>query len=153
MKRSLGRLSFMLEKVGRSTINTIHYNSPLQTLRPTYPPLEEHGQRIISQRKHFSYILKDQLFPHPASEQVRHYSSNSSQEDCEEVYHRRIPEYLHFHQKTSGETRDAVTSSFVVLRDFVTEEEEETLLREVEPHLKRLHYEHDHWDDVSECIC
>ncbi|CAB4062492.1 ALKBH7 [Lepeophtheirus salmonis] len=44
--------------------------------------------------------------------------------------------------KTSFET------SFRLIPDFVSQEEESTLLKEVEPYLKRLIYEKDHWDDA-----
>lgn len=36
-----------------------------------------------------------------------------------------------------------------IVRDFITETEEKILLKQVEPHLKRLRYEFDHWDDVN----
>lgn len=36
-----------------------------------------------------------------------------------------------------------------VLPNFITEEEEASLLGEVEPQLKRMRYEFDHWDNVS----
>ncbi|XP_067636408.1 alpha-ketoglutarate-dependent dioxygenase alkB homolog 7, mitochondrial [Eurosta solidaginis] len=32
--------------------------------------------------------------------------------------------------------------------NFITTEEEEKLLEEIEPYMKRLHYEYDHWDDA-----
>lgn len=35
-----------------------------------------------------------------------------------------------------------------VLEDFISEEEEQTLLQEIEPYLKRMRYEFDHWDDA-----
>jgi alkylated DNA repair protein alkB family protein 7 len=35
-----------------------------------------------------------------------------------------------------------------VYEDFVTESEEKSLLKEVEPYLKRLRYETSHWDDA-----
>ncbi|XP_028679324.2 alpha-ketoglutarate-dependent dioxygenase alkB homolog 7, mitochondrial [Erpetoichthys calabaricus] len=35
-----------------------------------------------------------------------------------------------------------------VQEDFISEEEERTLLEELEPVLKRKHYEYDHWDDA-----
>ena len=38
--------------------------------------------------------------------------------------------------------------SFILKRDFITEIEEQNLVTEVEPHLKRQVYEKDHWDDV-----
>ena len=43
-----------------------------------------------------------------------------------------------------------VTSSFRLIKDFVTTTEEESLFKEVEPHLKRQVYEKDHWDEVNE---
>ena len=39
-------------------------------------------------------------------------------------------------------------ASFLVHEDFVTAEEEAALMAEVEPHLGRLVYEKDHWDEV-----
>ena len=39
-------------------------------------------------------------------------------------------------------------SSFRLHPNFITPEEEENLMKEVEPHLKRQVYEKDHWDDV-----
>ena len=42
-----------------------------------------------------------------------------------------------------------VSESFHVYEDFISEDEERYLVTEVEPYLKRLKYEHDHWDDVS----
>lgn len=36
-----------------------------------------------------------------------------------------------------------------VIKDFVTAEEEQRLIQEIEPTLSRLPYESSHWDDVS----
>lgn len=36
-----------------------------------------------------------------------------------------------------------------LLPNFITEEEEQKLFEEVEPYMKRLRYEYDHWDDVN----
>lgn len=44
--------------------------------------------------------------------------------------------------------RSAVLQHMRVLPDFVSEEEETALLAEVEPQLKRMRYEFDHWDNV-----
>lgn len=41
-----------------------------------------------------------------------------------------------------------VSESFHVYEDFISEDEERSLVTEVEPYLKRLKYEHDHWDDA-----
>ena len=50
---------------------------------------------------------------------------------------------------TSSEWRQKFSGSFVILEDFVSAEEETSIMKEVEPHLKRQVYEKDHWDDVS----
>ena len=42
-----------------------------------------------------------------------------------------------------------VTENMHVYEDFISEDEEKSLINEVEPYLKRLRYETDHWDDVS----
>lgn len=36
-----------------------------------------------------------------------------------------------------------------VLPDFITDVEETQLFEEVEPYMKRMRYEYDHWDDVK----
>lgn len=45
-------------------------------------------------------------------------------------------------------TKNVLSKDMQVINNFVTEEEEEALFKEVEPHLKRLRYESSHWDDV-----
>lgn len=57
-------------------------------------------------------------------------------------------ELLHFHPSCKAETRTSVSSNFTVLTNFITEAEEEVLKKEVDPHLTRLKYEFDHWDDA-----
>lgn len=47
------------------------------------------------------------------------------------------------------EMRAAVQRDMQVLPDFVTEQEEASLLAELEPVLKKMRYEFDHWDNVS----
>jgi hypothetical protein len=39
-----------------------------------------------------------------------------------------------------------------VLENFLTSDEEEEFLKEIEPYLKRMRYEFDHWDDVSQLM-
>ncbi|KAE9550313.1 hypothetical protein FO519_006473 [Halicephalobus sp. NKZ332] len=41
-----------------------------------------------------------------------------------------------------------MTKSCSVKEDFITCEEESSLLKEIEPHMKRLRYEKSHWDDA-----
>ena len=48
--------------------------------------------------------------------------------------------------------QDLVDRNLEVRDDFITEEEESLLVKEVEPYLKRQKYQYDHWDDVSSMI-
>lgn len=59
-----------------------------------------------------------------------------------------LPNYLYFHPLCTPDTLKEIVSSFRVVNDYLSEDEEDTLMKEVEPHLKRLHYENDHWDDA-----
>lgn len=36
----------------------------------------------------------------------------------------------------------------ILKEDFISPNEEQTLLNEIEPYMKKLRYEFDHWDDV-----
>lgn len=45
--------------------------------------------------------------------------------------------------------QDLVDGNLEVREDFISEQEESLLLKEVEPYLKRQKYQYDHWDDVS----
>lgn len=40
-------------------------------------------------------------------------------------------------------------SSFTIIPDIVSIDEESRLIDEIEKSLKRLRYQHDHWDDVN----
>ena len=53
-----------------------------------------------------------------------------------------------FHPGFSLENREKFAESFLIFENFVTEKEEESFMKEMEPHLKRHVYEKDHWDDV-----
>nr|ACO10554.1 Alkylated DNA repair protein alkB homolog 7 precursor [Caligus rogercresseyi] len=44
--------------------------------------------------------------------------------------------------------QSAFSSSFTLIPDFISPDEEKQLFREVEPVLKRLVFEKDHWDDA-----
>lgn len=46
-------------------------------------------------------------------------------------------------------TLSNILKAFSVYEQFVTVDEEKSIVDEVEPHLKRLKYESSHWDDVS----
>lgn len=61
------------------------------------------------------------------------------------------PSYLHFHSGFEEDLKTKIAIDMIVTDDFLTSEEEKFLFEEVEPYMKRLRYEFDHWDDVSYC--
>lgn len=62
-----------------------------------------------------------------------------------------IPSYIQF---SDGWTSDYLEISKNLCRDmrlyndFLSSEEETSIFEEIEPYLKRMRYEFDHWDDV-----
>lgn len=63
------------------------------------------------------------------------------------------PPYIHlsdsYLQDESNKAAQDLLSTITVTESFLSESEEKSILDEIEPYLKRLHYEFDHWDDVS----
>lgn len=59
---------------------------------------------------------------------------------------REIPAWI---DASDPNTLSDLTDSFIVYNDFISEEEETSLMNELEPYMRRLRYERDHWDDVS----
>jgi len=55
---------------------------------------------------------------------------------------------FYFHPGFDPENVDKFANSFLIFNDILSEEEEETFMKEMEPHLKRHVYEKDHWDDA-----
>ena len=43
--------------------------------------------------------------------------------------------------------KEKLHSTMKVYENFINDEEEKSLINEVDPYLKRLRYEYDHWDD------
>lgn len=66
----------------------------------------------------------------------------------EKLVEESLNNIFYFHQTCSNETQTEVINSFSVATNFISEEEENVLYKEVEPHLKRLRYEHEHFDDA-----
>lgn len=56
---------------------------------------------------------------------------------------------LHYLEEDQIDLLQLMISNMTVLPNFITSEEEENLMKEVEPILKRRRYEFDHWDNVS----
>jgi hypothetical protein len=51
-------------------------------------------------------------------------------------------------EASSEETFKEISESFILENDFLSEAEEESILNEINPYMKRLRYEFDHWDNV-----
>lgn len=44
--------------------------------------------------------------------------------------------------------KDNLLSDMIIKNDFITQNEEDEIMKEIDPYLKRLKYEFDHWDDA-----
>ena len=55
-------------------------------------------------------------------------------------------------QCSGDDVQEIMMKDMIIIPDFVTAEEEQSILDEVEPYLKRLRYESSHWDDVISFI-
>ena len=57
-----------------------------------------------------------------------------------------LPEMI----ETNDEEVSNIMSKFMIVKyDFLSEAEENCLLNEIEPYMKKLRYEFDHWDNVN----
>lgn len=54
----------------------------------------------------------------------------------------------HVYQCSSPELANLARKEIVVMNDFITDEEEECLVKDIEPKWKRLKYQFDHWDNA-----
>uniref|UniRef100_A0A1I8PFX8 Alpha-ketoglutarate-dependent dioxygenase AlkB-like domain-containing protein n=1 Tax=Stomoxys calcitrans TaxID=35570 RepID=A0A1I8PFX8_STOCA len=59
-----------------------------------------------------------------------------------------VPSLLDFRGEWLAADKEKFQCDMKVLVDFITVEEETKLLEEIEPYMKRLRYEFDHWDDA-----
>ena len=59
-------------------------------------------------------------------------------------------QWQHYLTATDAETEGILGKDMLVYPNFLSEAEEQSLLSEVEPYMKRLRYEFDHWDNVRE---
>lgn len=60
-----------------------------------------------------------------------------------------MPESYDYIDCKDPETYKVMTNDMLVYKDFISEEEEQSLFAEIEPYIKRLRYEIDHWDNVG----
>jgi len=66
-------------------------------------------------------------------------------ENCDED---GVEKYMFFSNPNCA-SKEIMMRDMRVIEDFLNEEEEKSMHEEVEPHMRRLRYEFDHWDDVS----
>ncbi|XP_076338114.1 alpha-ketoglutarate-dependent dioxygenase alkB homolog 7, mitochondrial [Tachypleus tridentatus] len=61
------------------------------------------------------------------------------------VTNNKLPCYL---EGSFSEIVATIANNMVVYEDFLNEEEEKNIIDEIEPYMKNLRYEYDHWDDA-----
>lgn len=76
------------------------------------------------------------------------FSTVTCKRHCANIIEEHTNEHKYLYT-TSSLVKEIMCKDMTVTFDFVSEEEEEMLHKEVEPHLKRLRYEDAHWDDVK----
>ena len=86
---------------------------------------------------------------HSSAKYLHQTPTSNADVSIEDVVPTSASDCYYFHPACSEETVGAVGKAFQVVLDFVSKDEESKVLAHVEPHLKRMKYEHDHWDGVS----
>lgn len=62
--------------------------------------------------------------------------------------HNLKPETHQCYECASTSLAELARRDMIVVNDFITEDEENNLLQEIEPKWRRLKYQFDHWDNV-----
>lgn len=60
-----------------------------------------------------------------------------------------VPKWIDLQENWPAADRKTFLTDMLIMEDFLTPEEEQKLIEEVDPYMQRLRYEFDHWDDVS----
>lgn len=68
---------------------------------------------------------------------------------CQRPNHESDFHFIDFSKAITGEEKCNILQNMLVIDSFLSPDEEKTLLGEIEPYMKRLRYEFDHWDNVS----
>lgn len=55
---------------------------------------------------------------------------------------------LHFQETWPSAEKEQLERDMIIVEDFISEAEEQSLIAEAEKSLKRMRYEYDHWDDA-----
>lgn len=78
---------------------------------------------------------------------------------CQDILLRRFPKIAIITRPLStycdtihADLKHEIVSNMLVHENFINEQEENSLLEEIEPYLKRMRYEFEHWDNVSNSV-
>lgn len=125
-----------LLKLSARSINNLHACNvakySLNSLSSTGPQ-ELQGQLIIIVQFNFlCFILIVQFsFVGKAKDELLH-----------------VPSNMEFQGNWPKDLKQKLLQDMIVIEDFITPDDETALLVEIEPYLKRMRYERDHWDDA-----
>lgn len=95
-------------------------------------------------------IIKDiqlKMFLRTLSKQVKNVTKYFSK-NISNVASTKIENAVHLIEANDPNTFELLKKTMIVTENFLTESEEQSLLNEIEPYMKRLRYEYDHWDDA-----
>ncbi|KAG4065425.1 hypothetical protein HA402_002823 [Bradysia odoriphaga] len=87
-------------------------------------------------------LIRKNLLKHFLTARRAASSVTTSQPDA------KAPHYIDFVDNWPPNERETILNDFLVLTDFVSEAEETAIIEEIDPYMKRLKYEFDHWDDA-----
>ncbi|XP_070564158.1 alpha-ketoglutarate-dependent dioxygenase alkB homolog 7, mitochondrial-like [Ptychodera flava] len=59
-----------------------------------------------------------------------------------------VDEFYYFHEGCTEEVKRTVIDGYKLYLNFLTEDDEQSLQREIDRYMKRMRYEYDHWDDA-----
>lgn len=74
--------------------------------------------------------------------------SRNLSNSIQNLFSNDIKNCTHLLDSHDPEMMKVMQSFMIVKQDFISEQEENSLLAEVDPYMKRLRYEFDHWDNV-----
>ncbi|KAI4455184.1 spermatogenesis associated 11-related [Holotrichia oblita] len=93
----------------------------------------------------YNYLLRPSI-QNKFSQFIKHYSNVAKLKTVFEQ-----PAYIRLceaYQNEDPSLGNELLKSMIVHYDFLTNEEEKSIFNEIEPYLKRMRYQFDHWDDA-----
>lgn len=64
-------------------------------------------------------------------------------------YYSRTTNLCNEHDQNLENWREQLHNTMQIIPNFISIDEQQRLMEEIEPHIKRVPYEKAHWDDVS----